>query len=235
MKTTHEYPASHSVDTDWFAIDRDGHLACISSGEGGWLPADIDAGNDAHEEEIISDALSLNSTPVIKGCRRLELSERQLAALTSNYRRGMDMFSYARYYSNGIADEKSLNGMVIELRENVRFDDLFVWKERTSGDNTSVYELSVDHRHLYCRRLTFPKNSLNMDIAKGNITGESYFSDEMFYFSYCPVSEFGTEALMERDYFNPDDNEEPPIKLRLPKGFHGIKNMDISFAETDFF
>lgn len=33
-----DYPAAHSMDTCFFAIDRDGHVACFDSGEAGAVP-----------------------------------------------------------------------------------------------------------------------------------------------------------------------------------------------------
>jgi hypothetical protein len=34
-----DFPAAHSMDTTWFAVDRDGHVACFSSGEAGAVPS----------------------------------------------------------------------------------------------------------------------------------------------------------------------------------------------------
>jgi hypothetical protein len=34
----HDFPAAHSMDTQWFAIDRDGRVASFSSGESGAVP-----------------------------------------------------------------------------------------------------------------------------------------------------------------------------------------------------
>jgi hypothetical protein len=33
-----DFPAAHSMDTNWFAVDRDGHVACFDSGEAGAVP-----------------------------------------------------------------------------------------------------------------------------------------------------------------------------------------------------
>src|SRR4051812_6768841 len=33
-----DYPAAHSMDTLWFAVDRDGRVAAFSSGEAGAVP-----------------------------------------------------------------------------------------------------------------------------------------------------------------------------------------------------
>lgn len=42
-----DYPCSHSMDSCWFAIDRDGHVAIFDTGEAGALPAQALSGEDA--------------------------------------------------------------------------------------------------------------------------------------------------------------------------------------------
>ncbi|MGK7942650.1 MAG: hypothetical protein AB4062_21320 [Crocosphaera sp.] len=37
-KSMQEYPASHSMDTTWFAVDKEGNLGLFDSGEGGAVP-----------------------------------------------------------------------------------------------------------------------------------------------------------------------------------------------------
>src|SRR5262245_6227501 len=34
----HDYPAAHSMDTQWYGVDRDGHVAVFGSGEAGAVP-----------------------------------------------------------------------------------------------------------------------------------------------------------------------------------------------------
>jgi hypothetical protein len=41
-----DYPAAHSMDTDWFAVDPDGHIAMFHSGEAGAVPVDATATED---------------------------------------------------------------------------------------------------------------------------------------------------------------------------------------------
>ena len=43
-----DYPASHSMDTCFFAIDREGHVAIFDTGEAGAVPAQALAGDDAY-------------------------------------------------------------------------------------------------------------------------------------------------------------------------------------------
>ena len=44
-----DYPASHSMDTCFFAIDKDGHVACFDTGEAGAVPANALSGDEAYE------------------------------------------------------------------------------------------------------------------------------------------------------------------------------------------
>jgi hypothetical protein len=43
-----DYPASHSMDTCFFAIDRDGHVAIFDTGEAGAVPAQALSGDNAY-------------------------------------------------------------------------------------------------------------------------------------------------------------------------------------------
>jgi hypothetical protein len=45
-----DYPAAHSMDVAWYAVDRDGHIAVFQSGEDGAVPA------GAHAEEFYGAA-----------------------------------------------------------------------------------------------------------------------------------------------------------------------------------
>jgi hypothetical protein len=41
-----DFPAAHSMDTTWFAVDRDGHVAAFETGEAGAVPAAANVGED---------------------------------------------------------------------------------------------------------------------------------------------------------------------------------------------
>jgi hypothetical protein len=48
-----DFPAAHSMDTTWFAIDRDGNLAVFDSGEAGAVPEETIADQGfPHEDEL---------------------------------------------------------------------------------------------------------------------------------------------------------------------------------------
>jgi hypothetical protein len=42
-----DFPAAHSMDTVWFAVDADGHVACFWTGEDGCLPVAASTNDDA--------------------------------------------------------------------------------------------------------------------------------------------------------------------------------------------
>ena len=47
-----DYPAAHSMDTAWYAVDRDGHVAFFWSGEAGAVPAT--AAEDANLDPVLA-------------------------------------------------------------------------------------------------------------------------------------------------------------------------------------
>src|SRR5438105_611048 len=44
-----DFPAAHSMDSCWFAVDRDGHVGYFSTGEAGAMPA-VGVTEDAADE-----------------------------------------------------------------------------------------------------------------------------------------------------------------------------------------
>jgi hypothetical protein len=44
-----DFPAAHSMDTMWFAVDRDGHVAVFESGEAGAVPDEAYLGEEYFE------------------------------------------------------------------------------------------------------------------------------------------------------------------------------------------
>ncbi|BDG05424.1 hypothetical protein [Anaeromyxobacter oryzae] len=46
MSDRPDFPAAHSMDTAWFAVDRDGHVALFQTGESGAVPTDAYLGED---------------------------------------------------------------------------------------------------------------------------------------------------------------------------------------------
>src|SRR5262245_34461096 len=73
-----DFPAAHSTDTTWFAVDRDGHVACFDSGEAGDVPAGA-VGWAASEDAPTTDLSGLYEVQP-PGPMLLELEGRVLPA-----------------------------------------------------------------------------------------------------------------------------------------------------------
>jgi len=67
IPTEEDFPAAHSMDATWFAVDRDGHIGVFDSGDPGAVPAEV---NDTSDDEVLE---ALEPLPVI-GEPRFELS-----------------------------------------------------------------------------------------------------------------------------------------------------------------
>lgn len=59
--TTHDYPAAHSMDTTWFAVDSEGYVAHFFSSEEGPVPRGVETGLEFHHvlPEFFREPLSL--------------------------------------------------------------------------------------------------------------------------------------------------------------------------------
>jgi len=56
-----EYPATHSMETDWFGVDEDGNVALISFGQDGPVPDDI---HDTYASDLTTEYLAQNDGPI---------------------------------------------------------------------------------------------------------------------------------------------------------------------------
>jgi hypothetical protein len=54
-----DYPAAHSMDSVWFAVDADGHVAAFHTGENGHIPAQGNEGYGMDELEALETARGL--------------------------------------------------------------------------------------------------------------------------------------------------------------------------------
>lgn len=59
-----EFPAAHSMDTDWYAVDKTGHVARLSSGEEGAVP---NAAHRQYWQEFHEELIVARFDPTIRG------------------------------------------------------------------------------------------------------------------------------------------------------------------------
>jgi hypothetical protein len=55
-----DYPAAHSMDSVWFAVDADGHVAAFTTGEDGHIPSE---GNGGYGWEVLKEMGTLTNRP----------------------------------------------------------------------------------------------------------------------------------------------------------------------------
>ena len=131
-----DFPAAHSMDTDWFAVDRNGHVAICSSGEPGPVPVGIELQQDIWEA---LDGLLLGSAAAFFG--------RHYTGEDWPY--SLAMLLPEEFDLNRLADLKSLKrGAVIHVR-NERLVPVVI----NALDDPGIKEL---HESSVCRGCTAP-------------------------------------------------------------------------------
>ncbi|MBL8799551.1 MAG: hypothetical protein JNM56_37055 [Planctomycetia bacterium] len=88
-----DFPAAHSMDATWFAVDRDGHVAMFDTGEAGAVPISAEPIEDP--TAVLTSLASAFSTEVIHDLQgRLQPGEREVPhfALQFGDRAGAALF-----------------------------------------------------------------------------------------------------------------------------------------------
>ena len=68
-----DYPAAHSMDTKWFAIDKDGNIGVFDSGENGAVP------DSSYRVEILDDLLLESATKYKNRVLQLNITAKNIA------------------------------------------------------------------------------------------------------------------------------------------------------------
>lgn len=106
-----DIPAAHSMDTEWFATDKDGHVAMFDTGEPGLMPKIIEESNDFRYDGFVEEIFSEESASLAY----------DLADLFS-YGKGTVIATPDRHYPADISLEKRIT-TIAELT-NVDGDDV---------------------------------------------------------------------------------------------------------------
>lgn len=80
MKTTKEFPATHSMSTEWFVADEEGNIALFSFDENGPVPVDIPSDYDSELLTSENDLGAKDSDSI----EYFELTDEQVEELMSN-------------------------------------------------------------------------------------------------------------------------------------------------------
>jgi hypothetical protein len=154
-----DFPAAHSMDTTWFAVDRDGHVAVFDSGEAGAVPV------EGYNEDW---APILDELTKAAGGLALDADDDDAWADRPNRLAAMGLFFYTHEeFENGLAGpydrtgvpETPMPGHQVPrglLKQMVSFDGSFADTERLQpvehwhSDAWSEAWVSVDGKHVTC-------------------------------------------------------------------------------------
>lgn len=230
-KTKKEYPAGHSVDTEWYLLDKDGHIAVFDSGESGWFPAEYDT--TTNWNGIIEEALLLNSELISPGLRKLVVSQetqREIKKILNDNK----PFSFPEYCGIGIEKshllkgEAYLNEELIELRKGTSITDLHTWQEQLDKDTTLIYQLSKDATLYYVKSIKFNLDAIKKDLWEGRLVSIAYSDDSLFNYYFSPKENYQMEAIMEKDSIL--EVIPTPIAYKLPENFHNLMRINASLS-----
>ena len=125
---TIDFPAGHSMDTDWFAVDKDGNIAIFDSGEEGAVPIEFESGT--YRLDLLHTQL-LFFTSVI---RKLYLDEKVIENLLQK--------CSIEFLQQIKTDEYAGDGCIILLSEGKKWEDLQLENKITNHKEVFAVQLS---------------------------------------------------------------------------------------------
>ena len=144
MKTV-DYPACHSMDTTWFAVDKDGNIAIMESGEDGAIPLKINI------QMEFSDFLEEHAQLIGNNLFRLNINDEIIEDIISKCRKLDELEEYS-------------SGFII-LKENTEWNDLNIDIEEWAY----AIQLSKEKRLYYFEDFSTTIPQLNKAIKEGKI------------------------------------------------------------------
>ncbi|MDR1737407.1 MAG: hypothetical protein LBR66_01115 [Candidatus Symbiothrix sp.] len=127
MKTK-DFPAGHSMDTDWFAIDKDGNIGFFDSGQEGAVPIQIPS------QTMNYEFLSMYTKQISKSLKQLFLCEETVQYIVSKC--NTDIFDEIE------KDKYAVDGCVLLLNEGKKWEDLELDEHYAKGKDEFALLLS---------------------------------------------------------------------------------------------
>lgn len=185
MNMEQDFPAAHSMDTTWFAVDRKGHVAAFDSGEQGWVPAwwafptlavanDIKARGENAQQDMyfLSDHVE-HELPV-------RLAEAALATFVKNLQQRKHRHAYQQFYEQHTLD--------VEMMRRCAYGEPSVSKDLTGVDTLTAFMIWMESLRDHCMR------NLLIVVRPGvTLTGEAVCSTDE-----CDI--YRTDLISLREY-----------------------------------
>ena len=215
-----DYPAAHSMDTEWFAIDKDGHVAHLTSGEHAAVPSTV---------SNFCDGYNFNSyngyNDIVQ--RILDLPASKLKTIKFNAKR---LFKDNEHSKTPLLLElDSKKGLKILKSANVKFIELNVvgktviylpgfYRDYSDEKEQAIEEL---HNHKYCKSCL-----LTSDRRFYSQFFQQYDFLARFGFYIYDAGEYGSLSIYDRVKI-------PVSPLHIQQIGEGLINADSIHTFTD--
>lgn len=164
MKTDNEYPATHSMSTAWFGIDKDGNVALIDFNENGPVPFGC---GEWCPDDLISDKMAV---PSDDGISNMNYTVEQANELEKRLKvptiKALDFVCIVKVP----AQHKELFKQL--CRDNVDKDDDWSYPYITMCEETGLYKVDF-----YDWKDSDKKSLLDSNIIMGICDAEIYTND----------------------------------------------------------
>lgn len=214
-----DYPAGHSMNTNWFAVDKDGNIAFFNSSDSGMVAAACQL------ESYFDEFLRLNSKPLSKHLREFTLSKELVDAILSKC-----TTENLRKITDDIIENEYLffTGFFV-LAEGYNWEDLQFEKylENEENNDDFIIQISYHHRLYYIEDIYGWEVSFKQAIKAGMIIScvESFYDISEVDFEKTESVHFG---LYHYEY---QYGTEPYLREYAPKHPLNVKHLSQKLQE----
>jgi hypothetical protein len=186
-----DFPAGHSMDTDWFAVDKDGNIAFFDTGSEGNLPSQIP------QETIVDEFFKNYAIPITPGLKQLFLNEKTIGKILEKCN--------PEILNKILEDEFAIDGGVFLLNEGKTWEDLDF--EIDFAEEEYKFALLLSQKiPLFLLSETYNIRDKLIEAIKNNIISKAYgfyhfVEDEMFSYK------IGVKDLEDLGAYTYDHNE----------------------------
>lgn len=134
-----DYPAGHSMDSKWFAVDKDGNVGFFNTSSAATMPIQFDT------QELWTEFLKRYSTKVTEGLHKLILPDQQINEIINQCTED----KVAELIENGLKEKYLFFEGFFQLNDGVSWEDLYFDKALANAEYDFALLLSEDKQIYY--------------------------------------------------------------------------------------
>ena len=200
MKTV-DFPAGHSMDTDWFAVDKDGNVAVFDSDQEGAVPIEIEGQTNRLE------LFEKYATPITPVLRRLFLDEK----VVENILQKCDYVTLIQIMEK----EYFTEGCIVLLNEGKKWEDLN-FEEKISKEKSDFAICLSQNIPLYLISGIYSIRNELIAAIKNKVIIQACKFDRYSETCYEGVG-IGDLGIYVYDHEYPDGRTEPYCNAHTPE------------------